>query len=163
MSSKINVLSIWKDQFSIFCKSFCGEVETICWESQKKCPKLFKSKFGYSKLLRKGFWSYFELKSECSERLKRPFFSFLQLFEWQSWNHFLGKSSKAVRQNVQNYLNENLAIGSVLKSGFKVNLSGKPNLLSVWKDHFWVFWKFLIDKNETIFCNSETKHSKLCK
>ena len=84
LSSKTNVLSVWKEHFSVFCKFLSDEVETIFWESEAKCSKLFRSKFGHRKLLRKWFWSYLELKNECSERLKRAFFSFLQIFEWRS-------------------------------------------------------------------------------
>ena len=90
LSSKMNVLSLWNKHFSVFWKFLSGEVETIFWESQAKRSRLFKSKFGQRKLLRKWFRSYLELKNECSERLKLPFFSFLQIFEWRSSNRFLG-------------------------------------------------------------------------
>ena len=97
LSSKTNVLSVWSEHFSVFCKFLSDEVETIFWESEAKCSKLFKSIFGHRKLLRKPFWSYVELKNECCERLKRAFFSFLQVFGWRSWNHFLGKWGKAFK------------------------------------------------------------------
>ena len=97
LSSKTNVASVWKGHFSVFCKFLSNEVETIFWESKAKLSKLFKSKFGHRKLLRKWFWSYLELKNECSERLKRAFFSFLQIFEWRSWNRFLGKRGNAAK------------------------------------------------------------------
>ena len=61
-----------------------AEVETILWESKAKHQKLFKSKLGHTNLLRKWFSSYLELKNVCSERLKRAFFGFLQIFEWRS-------------------------------------------------------------------------------
>ena len=63
-------------QFLVRCKFLIDEVETISWESEAKYPKLFKSKLGHRKLLRKWFWSCVELRSECSERLKKTFFSF---------------------------------------------------------------------------------------
>ena len=94
LSSKTNVLSLWKKHFAIFWKCLSDEVETIFRESEAKRSKLFKSKFGRRKFLRKWFWSYLELESECSERLKKPYFSFLQIFEWQSWNCFLEKGGK---------------------------------------------------------------------
>ena len=97
LSSKTNVVRVWKRHFSVFCKFLSDEVETIFWESEAKHSKLFKSKFGHRKLLRKWFWSYLELKNECSERLKRAFLSFLQIFEWRSWNHFLGKRGNAAK------------------------------------------------------------------
>ena len=83
-----------------FCEVLGDEVETTSWKSDAKRQKLFKLKFGYKKLLRKWFWSYSELKNECSERMKRAFFVvFFQIIEWQSWNHCLGKWAK-VRETV---------------------------------------------------------------
>ena len=87
LSSKANVLRVWKYHFSVFCNYLRDKGETIFREIEAK--------------------------------------------QW-------GK-------NVQN-LNQNLVIGSFVKSDFEANLSGKPNLLSVWKDHFSVFCKFLSDK-----------------
>ena len=94
LSSKTNVLSLWKKHISAFCKFLSDEVETAFWKKEAKCLTLFKSKFSHKKILRKWFWSYLEHESECSERLKKPYFSFLQIFEWQSWNRFLGKGGK---------------------------------------------------------------------
>ena len=92
-----NVLSVWKEHLSDFCKFLSDEVETIFWESEARRSKLFKPKFGHRKLLQKWFWSYLELKNERSERLRRGFFSFLQIFEWQNWNRFLGKRDNAAK------------------------------------------------------------------
>ena len=97
LSSKTSVVIVWKEHFSVFCKFLSDEVETIFWESEAKCSKLFRSKFGHRKLLRKWFWSYLELKNECSERLKRAFFSFLQIFEWRNWNRFLGERDNVTK------------------------------------------------------------------
>ena len=97
LSSKTNVMSVWKKYFPVFWKFFSDEVEPVFWESEEKRSKLFKSKYGHEKLLRKWFWSYLELKNEYSECLKRAFFSFLQIFEWRSWNHFPGKRGKVLK------------------------------------------------------------------
>ena len=58
LSWNTNVLSLWKEHLSVFCKFLSDEVETICWKSYAKRSKLFKWKFGPSKLLRKWSWSY---------------------------------------------------------------------------------------------------------
>ena len=63
-------------------------------------------------------------------------------------------------QNVQKCLNQNFIIGSFSESGFEPTLSGKPVLLSVWRNHFSGFFTFLSDKNETILSKSEAKRSK---
>ena len=91
LTSKANVLSVWKGHFLFFYKFLSDEVETVFSEKEAKHLIIFKSKFGHRKLLRKWFWSYRDLKNECSEHLKWSFFSFLQIFEWWGQNHFPGK------------------------------------------------------------------------
>ena len=104
------------------------------------------------------FWSYVELKNECSERLERAFFNFLQIFKWGSWNHILGNWGKALT-----YLNQNLVIGSFLENSFEATWSSIMNVLNVWKGQFSDFLKILSDEAETIFLESEAKRSKLLK
>ena len=77
--------------FFFFYKFLSDEVETVFSEKEAKHLIIFKSKVGHRKLLRKWFWSYLDLKNECSEHLKWSFFSFLQIFEWWGQNHFPGK------------------------------------------------------------------------
>ena len=138
---------VWKEHFSAFCKFLCEEFETISWKSYGKHSKLFKSTFGHRKVLRKWFWGYLEIKNQCCKRLKRSLFSFLKEFWVTKLKSFCGK----VRQNVQDCLNQNFVIGSLLENGFEATLSGKMNVLSVWKEHFSVFCKFFIEEVETIF------------
>ena len=158
LSSKTNVVSVWKEHFSVFCKFLSDEVETIFWESEAKRSELFKSKFGHRKLLRKWFWSYLELKNECSERLKRAFQLFAS-FLVTKLKPFSGKG----RQIVQIYLNQNFGISTFLENGFGATLSSKTNVVCVWKEHFPVFCKYLSEVVETIFRENEAKRSKLFK
>ena len=44
-----------KVTFQVFFKFLSEEVGNIFWKSQRKRPKLFKSKFGHKKLLKKWF------------------------------------------------------------------------------------------------------------
>ena len=81
LTSNANVLCVWKEHFSVFCEVLSDEVETVFWKSETKPSKLFKSKFGLRKLFRKSIWNYLEFKNECSERLKRAYFSFFEIFE----------------------------------------------------------------------------------
>ena len=97
LSSKTNVLSIWKGYFSDFCKFLSDKFETIFWKSEGKRSNIFKSKFRHTNLLTKWFWSNLELQNECFEYLKGVFFRFLQIFEWRIWNHFLEKWGKAFK------------------------------------------------------------------
>ena len=97
LSSKRNVVSVWKGQFPDISKVLSDEVATICWEGELKRSKLLKSKFDNRKILTKWFWSYLELKKECCEHLKRAVFSFFQSFQWQNSKHFLRKWAKAFK------------------------------------------------------------------
>ena len=101
LSSKTNVLRVWKGHFSVFCKFLSDEVELVYWKSEAKRSKLLKPKFGHRKLLRKLFWSFLELKNKCSERLKRILFSFFASFWLMKLKLFSGK----MRQSVQKCLN----------------------------------------------------------
>ena len=97
LSSKMSFVSVWKDHFLAFWKFLSDKVETIFWKSYAKRSKPFKSKFGHRKLLRKWFWRYLQIKKEYCKSLKKAFFSFLEFFEWQSLNDFLGKWRKTFK------------------------------------------------------------------
>ena len=127
LSPKRNVVSVWEGPFSVFSNVLGDEVETIFWKTQAKRSKLFKSKLGHSKLIRKWFWSYLELKHEYCQPLKWTFFSCLKVFEWRGWNHFL-------------------VIRRVLENDFDATFSSKANVPSGWKGHFLVFSKFWMRK-----------------
>ena len=71
--------------------------------------------------------------------------------------------SGKVRQGVQDYLNQNLTIGSFLENGFEATLSSKTSIASVSQEHFSVFCKFLSEEVETIFGEGEAKGSRLFK
>ena len=55
LSSKTNLLSVWKGHFSLFCKFLSDQVETIFWESEANRSKLVTSKFGHNHIVRKLF------------------------------------------------------------------------------------------------------------
>ena len=121
--------------FSVICKFLSDEIGTIFWESEAKCLRRFKSKFEHSKVLRKWFWSCLQLKNVCREGFKRALFCFLQIFEWRSWNHFLGKWGKVLKT----YLSQDLAVGSFLGDSFEAALTSKMNIVSVLKRVFFSF------------------------
>ena len=54
-STKNNCLSVSRERYSAVFKFLSDEIESIFWESKAKRSKLFKSKFGHRKLLRKWF------------------------------------------------------------------------------------------------------------
>ena len=98
LSSKRNVVSVWKGPFSVFSKVLGDKVETIFWKTQAKRPKLFKSKLGHRKLLGKWFWRYLELKKECCERLNRSFFSFSTFLSDEVETIFWESKTERLRQ-----------------------------------------------------------------
>ena len=56
-----------------------------------------------------------------------------------------------------------MVISSALENDFEATWLSKTNILSLWKWHFWLFWKFLSDEVETVFWEIEAKWSKLFK
>ena len=104
--------------------------------------KLFKTKFGHRKLLTKIFSRYLELRNECSEHWKIAFFQFLKVFEWQSWNHFLGKWSKAPKTISK----KNMVIGSFLKMVLKLSWAKKHIFWAFEKNIFQFFASFWVTK-----------------
>ena len=55
------------------------EVETIIWENEAKHQKVFKLKFGHSKLVKKWFWNFFELKNKHCCGVKIAYVIFLEI------------------------------------------------------------------------------------
>ena len=78
--------------FFTFLEFLSYGVESVFWESKAKPWKLFKSKVYHGK-----HFSYLEVKNEHYRCLKMMLFTFLQVFEWQSWKHFLGQQGKAFK------------------------------------------------------------------
>ena len=102
--------------------------------------------------------SFLENGFEGTLSSKRIFWVFEKgIFQFLSnfWLTNLKPFSEKLRQSVQNYLHQNLIRGRFLENGFEATLSSKTNVLSVWKGHFSVLWKFLSDEIESIFWKSE--------
>ena len=86
-------------------------------------------------------------------------FQYFMSFSLTKLKPFLEK----VRQSVQSYLNQHLVIGRFLENNFGATLRSKTSVVSVWKAHCSVFWRFLSDKFGTILWESEGKRSRLFK
>ena len=83
--------------FHFFVNLLVTKLKPFFGESEANKSKLFKFKVVHSKYFRKRFWSYLEVKTECCKPLKMSFFSFLQIFERQSWNRFFEKWDKTFK------------------------------------------------------------------
>ena len=75
LRSKTNVLSIWKDKFLVFCNISVTRLKPFYGKVRKNIKKLLKWKSGIRNLLRKYFWSFFELKNQYCGRLIIAFLS----------------------------------------------------------------------------------------
>ena len=74
---------------------------------------------------------------------KRMFWAFekcISQFFPNFWVTKLKPFSGKVRQSIQNYLNQNLVIGSFLENGFEATLTSKTSVVSAWKEHFFLFF-----------------------
>ena len=137
-TANTNPLSVWKEHFSVFSQFLSDKVKTVFCEYEANPSRLFKSKFDHSKLLRKLFWSYLELKKQMLRAFKKRIFQFFANFWVTKWKPFPRK----MMQSVQNYLNQKLFIRSLLGNGFQPTLSFKTNVLNVWKGHVSIFCRF---------------------
>ena len=90
---------------------------------------------------------------------EKSIFQFYENFWVTKLKPFSGKD----RENVQDCLNQNFALGNFLENDFEAILSSEITFVSVWKEHFSVLWKFLSDKVETIFWERQGKRSRLFK
>ena len=100
---------------------------------------------GHRKHFRKWFSNYHEAKKESSEYWKKTFFIFWQVFMWRSWNRFLRKQHR------------------VIKEWFWSYFGSKTNVLSLGKWYVSLFRKFLSGEVEIIFWENQAKHSNLFK
>ena len=140
-----------KSIFQLFACFWVTKLRPFSGKVRQSAKIYLNQNLGIRTLLENNFWTNVELKNECCEPLKRAFFSFLQLFERRSWNHFLGKWSNVLK----NLFKSNLGIRIFLENGFGATLSTKTNVVMFWKEYFSVFCKFLSDKAETVFRESE--------
>ena len=69
--------------------------------------------------------------------------------------------SEIVRQNVQNYLNQNLVIRRFLENGFESIVTSKTNVFSVKEQTLFSFLQILSDEVEGVFWESKTMLRKV--
>ena len=101
LSSRTDIVGVWNKNFLLFYKFFFGKVKTIFWESESKCSKLFKSKFGNRKFYRKLLWSDLEIPRNVPSIWKCQFLVLCN-FWVTKMKPFFGE----VRQNIKSCLNK---------------------------------------------------------
>ena len=87
------------------------------------------------------------------------FFIFFENFWMTKLKPFLGKT----RKSIQNWLNWELVIGSILENVFEAALRSRMNVLSLWNWYFQFLANFWVTNLKPFFCESEAKRLKLCK
>ena len=158
LSSKTSVLSVWKGFFQccanfwvIKLKPFFGKVRQSVQNYLNENlvrGSFLDSNFGANLGSKQMLWAF-----------GKGIFKFFANFWVAKLKPFSGK----VRQSIQNYLNQNLVIGSFSENGFAAILIPKTNAVRVWSGHVSVSCKFFSDQVETVDLEGEAKHSKLFK
>ena len=143
LSSRTDIVGVWNKQFLLFYKLLIGKVKTIFWESEAKCSKLFKSKFGHRKFYRKLVRSDLDIKIESPEHMKMSIFSFVQFLSDKNKTIFWESEAKH-----QKLFKQNLVMGTFLQDAFEASLNSRINIVDVWKKYVLVFCNFLIDEVE---------------
>ena len=151
-----NVLNIWKEHLLLFCKFLCYKFEIIFWESEATRSKLSKSTFDHRYFLRKWFQSSLELNNQYCVGLKIAFLVFCKFLIDEVETIFWESETNRSKLFKWKFGHRKLLI-----KWFWSYLEIKTNVLSVLKEHFSVFCKFLIDEVEIVFWESETMLPKL--
>ena len=96
LSSKTNVLSVWKWYFSVFSNFWVTNLKPFSGKVRQNIKNCLNQNLIIGDFL-DFFWSFLALKNKYCRRLKITWFSFLQIFDWRSWNHCLGKWGKVFK------------------------------------------------------------------
>ena len=134
LSSETNVLSVWKRHFSVFVNSWVMKLKPFSGKARQSLQDQLNSKLVIVSFIGNGFEVTMSWKTNVLRVWNGHFSVFCNI-----WVRKLKPFSRKVRQNVQNYLNQNLVIGSFLENGFATTLSPKANVLSVLKRAFFNF------------------------
>ena len=151
-AQKRMLLAFEKSIFQFFANFWMTKLKPFSGKVMQSVQNYLNQNFVIRSFLENGFrasWSW--IPRLCT--FEKDIFEFFADFWVTKLKPFPGK----VRQSVQNYLNQNLAIRSFLENSFQATWSPKRNVLSIWKGHFPVFCKFLSDEVETVFWENEAK------
>ena len=140
--------SIWEEHFPFFVNFWVTKLKPFSGKVKQSVQNYLNQNLVIGSFF-KWFWSYLELKNECSKRLKRAFFSFLQFLRDEAETIFWESEAKQSKLFKSKFGHRKL-----LRKWFWSYLE-LTNVLSVWKEHFSVFCKFLSDEVETVFRESE--------
>ena len=134
-----------------FLQFSSDEVETIFWESEEN----IKSCLNQNLIIRTLLENFLKLKTSLRQSFLKPilwafenriFFSFLQIFDWRSCNHFQGHWGKLLKPR--------FSLRKPFRKWFWGYLGLKNECFERLKRAFFSFFKFLCDEVETIFWES---------
>ena len=126
-----------KSMFPFFCKFLSDKTETVFWENEAKRSKVFKSKFGHRKLLRKYFQGTLSSKTNVLSISKGHFLVFCRLLsdELETKRLKVFKSRFGHMMLLRNWLWSYLELKNECSERFKMA--------------FFSFFEVLIDEMET--------------
>ena len=128
----MNLLSVSKSHFLLFCKYFTDQVETFFWWKVRQTNQNFSnSKLFTGSILENSF--------EAALRSKLMLWTFenaIFQFFTNFWVATLRPFSRKVRQSVQKCLNRNSVLGNTLENSSEGTSSSTTNVLNLWNDIF---------------------------
>ena len=128
----MNLLSVSKSHFLLFCKYFTDQVETFFWWKVRQTNQNFSnSKFFIGSILENGF--------EAALRSKLMLWTFenaIFQFFTNFWVATLRPFSRKVRPGIQKCLNRNSVLGNTLENSSEGTSSSTTNVLNLWNDIF---------------------------
>ena len=86
-----------KSMFPFFCKFLSDKTETVFWENEAKRSKVFKSKFGHRKLLRKYFQGTLSSKTNVLSISKGHFLVFCRFLSDEVETIFCESEAKRLK------------------------------------------------------------------
>ena len=141
-------------------KNNCFEGSNVIFfrKSKSHPPKWFHFKVCQRKYFRNWFWSYLEVKNECSRHLNMDFSGFFSHFSVNQRKMFLRKA----RQSIQNCVNPKSVQENVLENCLETTLRSKADvLLNLWNRKLSVSCTSLSQEVEMAYCESKAKRSKV--
>ena len=129
-----------KGNFQFFFKFWVMKLKTFSGKKRQNIKNCLNQNLVIGSIIENGFESTLSWKMFWA--FENSSFQFFPNFWVKKFKPFSGK----VRQNIKNYLNQNLVMGSFLENGFGAPLRSKTNFLGVWKGKFSFFQNFWVTK-----------------
>ena len=142
--------AIENSSFLVFCKFSSDDFETIFWVNETKRQKVLNKNLVIGSFLENGFKATLSSKTSVLSVCKGHFSDFCTFLSDEVETVFW--ESKADPSKLFKF---KVGHRKLLENCFE------PNVPSVWKWYFSVFWKFLSDEVETVYWEKEDRSFKI--